>query len=48
VHRHHRLVLDTVGKKLKEFASTKEMVKAIRAALVGMSLWLFSIFCMLT
>jgi hypothetical protein len=48
VYRHHHLVLDTVGKKLTEFASTKEMVEAVRAALVGMSLLITLHFCVLT
>jgi hypothetical protein len=48
VLRHHRLVLDTVGKKLEEFASSKDMVKAVRAALIGMSLLVILHFCVLT
>jgi len=35
--RHHRLILDAVGKKLEQFSSTKELVCAIRDALVGMN-----------
>jgi hypothetical protein len=35
--RHHRLILDTIGKKLEAFSSSREMVGAIRAALVGMN-----------
>jgi hypothetical protein len=38
VLRHHRLILDTVGKNLDEFSSSRQMVRAVCAALVGMSL----------
>lgn len=34
-HRHHRLILDDIGKSLETFQSSKEMVYAIRAALTG-------------
>jgi hypothetical protein len=34
-HRHYRLVLDTVGRKLTCFKSSKEMVHAIHASLIG-------------
>jgi hypothetical protein len=37
VLRHHRLVLDTVGKELKDFSSSLELALAIRDALVGMN-----------
>lgn len=36
--RHHRLILDTVGKPLEKFASSKELVRAVRAAMIGMSI----------
>jgi Fungal protein kinase len=48
VYRHHRVVLGTVGKKLEDFASTKEMVRAVRDALVGMSLLVILHLCVLT
>jgi hypothetical protein len=35
--RHHRLILDVVGKELEQFSSTKELVRAVRDALVGMN-----------
>ncbi|KAI9442083.1 hypothetical protein BJY52DRAFT_1089943, partial [Lactarius psammicola] len=35
VLRHHRLVLDNVGKSLENFTSSHEMVRAVRAALVA-------------
>jgi len=38
VRRHHRLILDTVGKPLGEFSSSKELVRAVCAALIGMGL----------
>ena len=34
-HRHHRLILDDIGKNLDTFRCSKEMVCAIRAALTG-------------
>jgi len=34
-HRHHRLILDDVGEKLETFRRSKDMVSAIRAALIG-------------
>ena len=34
-HRHYRMVLGTIGRQLKNFRNTKEMVKAISAALKG-------------
>ncbi|KAA1467234.1 hypothetical protein DENSPDRAFT_832229 [Dentipellis sp. KUC8613] len=34
-HRHYRLVLDTVGRSLKSFRSTKEMVDAVFDALIA-------------
>jgi hypothetical protein len=34
-HRHHRLILDTVGKDLKSFNGSYELVKAICDALIG-------------
>jgi hypothetical protein len=40
--RHHRLILDTVGKPLKEFASSRELVRAVRAAIIGMGLERFA------
>jgi hypothetical protein len=40
VLRHHPLILDTVGKNLDEFSSSRQMVRAVCAALVGMSLTL--------
>jgi hypothetical protein len=36
--RHHRLILDVVGKPLDKFASSKELVGAVRAAMIGMVL----------
>ncbi|KAI9454523.1 hypothetical protein F5148DRAFT_1288603 [Russula earlei] len=33
--RHHRLVLDHVGKPLKDFKSSREMVKAVYASLIA-------------
>ena len=38
-HRHYRLVLDTVGTKLVEFSSTRELVTAVSDALDGESVW---------
>jgi hypothetical protein len=35
IHRHYRLVLDTVGRKLYEFKSSKDMLRAIHASLIG-------------
>ncbi|KAI0286471.1 hypothetical protein BC826DRAFT_1048476, partial [Russula brevipes] len=35
VLRHHRLILDTIGKELEEFSSSLELVRAIRDALVA-------------
>ncbi len=35
-HRHHRLILDTVGKKLNCFKSSRGLVKAINDAIIGM------------
>jgi hypothetical protein len=34
-YRHHRLVLDTVGRKLHRFKCSKEMVRAIHVSLIG-------------
>jgi hypothetical protein len=34
-HSHYRLVLDLVGKRLSDFASSKELVQAIHDALIG-------------
>ena len=34
-HRHYRLVLGTIGKKLYDFASSRQMVKAMHASLLG-------------
>ena len=34
-HRHYRLVLDTIGQKLQDFKCSKEVVKAVHAALLG-------------
>jgi len=34
-HRHYRLVLDTIGEKLHEFKTSRQMVKAVRAAVHG-------------
>jgi hypothetical protein len=36
--RHQCLILGTVGKRLEEFSSSKELVRAVLAALVGMNL----------
>ena len=37
-HRHYRLVLDTVGTKLVEFSSTRELVTAV-SDVDGESVW---------
>jgi hypothetical protein len=42
VRRHHRLILDTVGRPLETFTSSKELVRAVRAAMIGMSLKRFA------
>jgi Fungal protein kinase len=42
--RHHRLILKTVGRKLDKFRSSRELVCAIRAALIGMSFVITSSF----
>lgn len=34
-HRHYRLILDIVGRPLTRFESTREMVQAVRDALIG-------------
>ena len=34
-YRHYRLVLDTIGEKLENFRNSKQMVRAVCAALVG-------------
>ena len=34
-HRHYRLVLDTIGRQLQDFKCSKEVVKAVHAALLG-------------
>jgi len=34
-HRHHRLVLDTIGRRLETFKCSWELVNAVRDALVG-------------
>lgn len=39
-HRHYRLVLDTIGRKLEEFPCTRVMVEAVRAAVHGKCRWL--------
>lgn len=36
--RLHCLILDTEGRKLEDFTSSREMVKAVRAAIIGMGL----------
>ncbi|KAI9451868.1 hypothetical protein BJY52DRAFT_1124850 [Lactarius psammicola] len=36
MHHHHRLILDTVGKKLNCFKSSQGLVKAIHDAIIGM------------
>lgn len=36
--RLHILVLDTEGKKLEDFTGSRELVRAIRAAIIGMDL----------
>ena len=41
-HRHHHLTLDTVGKPLENFTSSRELVRAVRAAIIGMSLERFA------
>ena len=38
-HRHYRLVLDTISQKLQEFQTSKQMVKAVRAAVHGKCRW---------
>jgi hypothetical protein len=35
IHRHYRLVLDTVGRQLHDFKRSKDMARAIHAALIG-------------
>jgi hypothetical protein len=34
-HQHYRLVLDTIGRKLEKFRCSREMVKAVRAVVLG-------------
>ena len=34
-HRHYRLVLDTIGRKLQDFKRSWEMVNAVHASLIG-------------
>jgi hypothetical protein len=34
-HRHYRLILDNIGRKLQEFQCSREMVNAVHASLVG-------------
>lgn len=34
-HRHYRLVLDDIGKPLDRFKCSRDMVRAVRAALIG-------------
>lgn len=34
-HRHYRLVLDNIGRELEDFKTSREMVKAVYASLVG-------------
>jgi hypothetical protein len=34
-HRHYRLVLDDIGKRLDRFKRSSEMVRAVWAALIG-------------
>ena len=36
--RHHRLILDTVGEPLKNFSSSDQLARAVRAAVIGMSI----------
>lgn len=36
--RHHRLILDTVGRPLNKFTSSKELVHAVRTAVIGMNI----------
>jgi hypothetical protein len=46
-YRHHRLVLDTVGRNLYDFKCSKEMVHAIHASLIGkyiISYWQITVF----
>jgi hypothetical protein len=35
VYRHYRVVLETIGRKLEDFESTREFINAMRAALRG-------------
>ena len=42
VRQHHRLILDTVGKPLEDFKPSQELVRAVRAAIIGMSLKSFA------
>ncbi|KAI9442014.1 hypothetical protein BJY52DRAFT_1229263 [Lactarius psammicola] len=44
-HRHHRLILDDIGKPLETFKSSKDMVRAVLAALIahGDAYWKCSI-----
>ncbi|KAI0245684.1 hypothetical protein BJV78DRAFT_1137314 [Lactifluus subvellereus] len=35
IRRHHRLILDTVGKRLDKFSNSQELVRAVRAALIA-------------
>jgi len=34
-HRHYRLVLDHIGRKLEDFNNSKEMINAVYASLLG-------------
>jgi hypothetical protein len=38
-HRHYRLVLDDIGEKLETFRKSRDMVKAVRAAILGKCHW---------
>ena len=42
-HRHHRLILDHIGKRLETFQCSKDMVSAIRATLTGAYPTLFTL-----
>jgi len=37
VLRRHRLIWDSVGKKLENFGSSRELARAVCAAIVGMN-----------
>jgi hypothetical protein len=42
VHRHHRLIMDAVGRNLDDFYSTFELASAVHDTLIGMSVRTFS------